>query len=196
MIKYSFKEMRMPTEKKLISARTVVAVGIGGAIVFVLMRFAALPSGIPNTNLNLAAAILTLFAAIFGPAAGFLIGFIGHTLTDLTWGGIWWSWVIADAVYGLIVGLFWKLYGIEYGKFGVKKAVMFNIIQILANVIVWIGLAPTLDILIYQEPANKVYLQGISAAIMNSLVILILGTFLATGYSRTRVKTGSLSEDA
>ncbi|GHV74132.1 UPF0397 protein [Spirochaetia bacterium] len=181
--------------KKSISVRTVVAVGIGAALVFVLMRFVALPSGIPNTNLQLAPAILTVFAAIFGPVAGLLIGFIGHTLTDLSWGGVWWSWVIADAVFGLLVGLFWKLYKIEEGGFGVKNAVIFNVVQILANAVAWVAIAPTLDILIYQEPVDKVYLQGLVAGGLNSAVILILGTILAFGYSRTKVKAGSLKAE-
>jgi energy-coupling factor transport system substrate-specific component len=181
--------------KKIISVRTVVAVGIGAALVFVLMRFVAIPSGIPNTNLQLASAILTVFAAIFGPVAGLLIGFIGHTLTDLTWGGVWWSWVIADAVFGLLIGLFWKFYKIEEGEFGVKNAVIFNVIQILANAVAWLAVAPTLDILIYQEPADKVYLQGLVAGGLNSAVILILGTILAFGYSRTKVKAGSLKAE-
>ncbi|WP_010257287.1 ECF-type riboflavin transporter substrate-binding protein [Treponema primitia] len=180
---------------KVISVRTVVAVGIGAALFFVLMRFVAIPSGVPNTNLNLASAILTVFAAIFGPLAGFLISFIGHTLTDLTWGGVWWSWVIADAVYGLLIGLFWKLYKIEEGEFGLKNAIIFNVIQILANAVAWLAIAPTLDILIYQEPADKVYLQGLVAGGLNSVVILILGTLLAFGYSRTKVKAGSLKAE-
>jgi energy-coupling factor transport system substrate-specific component len=180
---------------RIISVRTVAAVGIGAALVFVLMRFVAIPSGVPNTNLNLSSAILTVFAAIFGPLAGLLIGFIGHTLTDLTWGGVWWSWVIADAVYGLLIGLFWKFYNIEGGGFGVKNALIFNGVQILANVIAWLAIAPTLDILIYQEPADKVYLQGLVAGGMNSVVILILGTILAIGYSRTKTKAGSLKAE-
>ncbi|GHV31108.1 ECF-type riboflavin transporter substrate-binding protein [Spirochaetia bacterium] len=181
--------------KKIISVRTVVAVGIGAALVFVLMRFVAIPSGIPNTNLQLAPAILTVFAAIFGPLAGFLIGLIGHTLTDLTWGAPWWSWIIADAVFGLLVGLFAKLYNIEGGRFGVKNAIVLNVIQIFANVVAWVAIAPSLDILIYQEPADKVYLQGLAAAGLNSAVILILGTILAFGYSRTKVKAGSLKAE-
>src|SRR5215469_9959229 len=120
--------------KRMISVKTVVAIGIGSALLFVLMRFVALPSGVPNTNLNLGIAILTIFAAIFGPIAGLLIGFIGHTLVDLTWGGVWWSWVIADALYGLAIGLFWKFYRIEEGEFGIKQAVVFNIVQIAANI--------------------------------------------------------------
>ncbi|MDR1029412.1 MAG: ECF-type riboflavin transporter substrate-binding protein [Treponema sp.] len=179
-------------EKKRISVRTVVAIGIGAALMFVLMRFVAIPSGVPNTNLNVASAILTVFAAIFGPVAGFLIGFIGHTLTDLTWGGVWWSWVIADGVYGLLIGLFVKFYKIEEGEFGITKCIIFNIVQILSNVITWFAIAPTLDVLIYQEPADKVYLQGLVAAGLNSGVVLILGSIIALGYTRTKVKAGSL----
>ena len=70
--------------KKFISVRTVVGIGIGAALFFVLFRFVAIPSGIPNVTINLGIAVLTVFAAIFGPIAGLLIGFIGHFLADLT----------------------------------------------------------------------------------------------------------------
>jgi len=183
-------------EKKMISVKTVVAIGIGSALMFVLMRFVAIPTGVPNTNLNLGIALLSVFAAIFGPVAGFLIGFIGHTLTDLTGGwGIWWSWVIADAIYGLIVGVFWKFYKIEENDFGIQQAVIFNGIQIFANLLAWAVIAPTLDILIYKEPVDKVYLQGLVAGSFNIAVVLILGTLLALGYSKTGNKERSLQEE-
>jgi energy-coupling factor transport system substrate-specific component len=181
--------------KKIISVKTVVAIGIGAALVFVLMRFVAVPSGVPNTNLNLGIAVLAVFAAIFGPIAGLLIGFIGHALTDLTWGGIWWSWVISSALFGLGIGFFWKLFKIEEGGFGVKQCVIFNIVQIIINAVVWVGIAPTLDILIYQEPADKVYLQGLVAGSLNAAVVLILGTLLILGYTKTRTKAGSLKAE-
>jgi energy-coupling factor transport system substrate-specific component len=180
---------------RVISVRTVVAIGIGSALFFVLMRFVAIPSGVPNTNLNLGIAVLTVFAAIFGPVAGLLIGFIGHTLVDLTWGGVWWSWVIADGVYGFLAGIFWKLYRIEEGEFTVRNAVIFNLAQILSNAAAWVVVAPVLDVLIHREPANKVFLQGLVAGGLNSAVVLILGTLLALGYSRTRVKAGSLKAE-
>jgi len=182
-------------DKKFISVKTVVAIGIGAALMFVLMRFAAIPSGVPNTNLNLGIAILTVFAAIFGPIAGLLIGFIGHTLVDLTFGGVWWSWVIADALYGLAVGLFWKFYRIEEGGFGIKQAVIFNGVQILSNFLAWALIAPTLDIIIFQEPSDKVFLQGLVAASLNAAVVLILGTLLVIGYTKTRTKAGSLKAE-
>ena len=183
-------------DKKLISVKTVVAIGIGAALMFVLMRFVAIPSGVPNTNLNLGIAILSIFAAIFGPIAGLLIGFIGHFLTDLTFGwGVWWTWVIADALYGLAVGFFYKLYKIEEGGFGIKQAVVFNFVQICANIAAWVAIAPTLDIIVYQEPSDKVYLQGLVAGSLNIAVVLILGTLLIFGYTRTRTKAGSLKAE-
>jgi energy-coupling factor transport system substrate-specific component len=182
--------------KKIISIKTVVAIGIGAALMFVLMRFAQIPTGVPNTTLNLGIGILSIFAAIFGPVAGLLIGFIGHFLVDLTAGwGVWWTWVIADALYGLMIGLCWKVYKIEEGEFGVKQAVLFNGIQIGANLIAWVAIAPTLDFLIYKEPADKVYLQGLVASAANIVVVLILGTLLGIGYSKTRTKAGSLKAE-
>jgi len=179
-----------------IPVKTVVAIGIGAALMFVLMRFVAIPTGIPNVNVNLGIAILALFAAVFGPVAGFLIGFIGHTLVDLTWGwGVWWTWVVCSALFGLSIGLFRKLYPIEEGKFGLRQIVGFNIVQAVTNIVVWIGIAPTLDVLINQRPANLVYTQGVTVAAVNIASVLILGTLLAVGYTKTRTRAGSLKAE-
>lgn len=87
------------------SIKTVVAVGIGAALFFVLGRFVAIPSPVPNTNISLQYAVLALLAAMYGPVAGGLIGFIGHALIDLSWGGSpWWSWVITSAFVGVVIG--------------------------------------------------------------------------------------------
>lgn len=64
------------------SIKTVVAIGIGAALFFVLGRFVAIPSPVPNTNISLQYAVLALLAVMYGPVAGGLIGFIGHTLID------------------------------------------------------------------------------------------------------------------
>ena len=181
--------------KKTGSVKTVVAIGIGAALMFVLMRFAAIPTGVPNTNINLGIAILAVFAAIFGPVAGFLIGFIGHTLTDLTWGGVWWSWVISSAIFGLIIGACRKFFKIEEGGFGVKEAFAFNGVQIVTNILVWGFIARTLDLLIYKEPFGKVTLQGFVASGFNILVVLVLGTLLIFGYAKTRARAGSLKAE-
>ena len=144
--------------------KTFVAVGIGAALFFVLGRFVAIPSPVPNTNISLQYAVLALLAAMYGPVAGGLIGFIGHALIDLSWGGIpWWSWVITSAFVGVVVGLFTKKLHVEEGDFNKKKVGVFALANVIANLIGWIVVAPVLDILIYAEPAKKVFAQGVFA---------------------------------
>ena len=47
------------------SVKKVVATGIGAALFFVLARFVAIPSGIPNTNIALQYGIQTVFAVLY-----------------------------------------------------------------------------------------------------------------------------------
>lgn len=178
------------------SIKTVVAIGIGAALFFVLGRFVAIPSGIPNTNFTLQYAILGLLAAMYGPAAGALIGLIGHTLIDLSWGGSpWWSWVIASTVVGLVVGLFAKKMGITEGNSGKKTIVTFIVANIVANAIAWLAVAPCLDVLIYAEPVNKVFAQGAMAAVVNIVASVVVGTLLVVSYTKTIAKKGSLDAE-
>ena len=143
------------------SIKTVVAIGIGAALFFVLGRFVAIPSPVPNTNISLQYAVLGLLAAMYGPVAGGLIGFIGHTLIDLSWGGSpWWSWVITSAFVGVVIGLFAKKLQVQEGDFGKGKVAVFTVANVIAHVVGWVVVAPVLDIVIYAEPANKVFAQG------------------------------------
>jgi energy-coupling factor transport system substrate-specific component len=175
---------------KLMSWNTVLAIVIGAALYFVLFCFASIPTGVHGTFINFGIAILAAFSAIFGPIAGFLIGFIGHALTDMykVYSGaephIWWSWVISSGVFGCAIGCFWKSYKVEEGGFGLKQCLSFNAIQIVAKVLVWVFLARTLDMIMYNEAFGKVTLQGFTAAGFNSAVVLVLGSLLALMYSK------------
>ncbi|MEG2672292.1 MAG: ECF-type riboflavin transporter substrate-binding protein [Ruthenibacterium sp.] len=178
------------------SIKTVVAIGIGAAMFFVLGRFVVLPSGIPNTNLSLQYAVLGLFAVMYGPVAGALIGFLGHTLIDLSWGGSpWWSWIIASAVAGLIMGMIAEKVKLSEGNFGKKEIITYVVTTAVSQIVSFVVLAPVLDILIYAEPANKVFVQGAVAAGLNFLVAAILGGLLLFAYSKTIAKKGSLNKE-
>ena len=72
--------------KGKLSIKSIVAIGIGAALFFVLGRFVAIPSPVPNTTINIQYAILGVFGVIFGPVVGLLVGFVGHTLIELSWG--------------------------------------------------------------------------------------------------------------
>ncbi|MFE4712276.1 ECF-type riboflavin transporter substrate-binding protein [Paenibacillus sp. NPDC056722] len=189
--------MKKMAKGKILSIKTIVAIGIGSALFVILGRFGSIPTGIPNTSIETNYAILALFALLYGPTAGLLIGLIGHTLKDaISYGSPWFSWVIASGVVGLIIGLIVRKISIHDGEFGRKEIIRFNIAQIIANVVAWLLVAPVLDILIYAEPANKVFTQGITAALFNIVSVAVIGTLLAIAYSNTRTKKGSLTKQA
>ncbi|MDR3190219.1 MAG: ECF-type riboflavin transporter substrate-binding protein [Lactobacillaceae bacterium] len=179
-----------------LSTRSVVATGIGAAVFFILFKFVAIPTGIPNTQINVAEPWLTLITAIFGPIVGGLVAFIGHTLNDaVSYGSVWWSWVIADTAFGIIFGLGTYKLKLTNGDLTTIKLVLFNVWQLIANILAWSIIAPLGDILIYKEPANKVFLQGFVATGTNFVSILILGTLLLLAYNKTIVKRGSLKQE-
>ena len=176
--------------------KTFVAVGIGAALFFVLGRFVAIPSPVPNTNISLQCAVLGLMAAMYGPVAGGLIGFIGHALIDLSWGGIpWWSWVIASAFTGVVVGLFAKKLNVQEGDFNKAKFAMFAVANLIAHAAAWIVVAPVLDILIYAGPVKKVFAQGAFAAVSNIITAVVVGGLLILAYTKTIAKKGSLDKE-
>ena len=183
-------------DKKIFSIKTIVAIGIGAAVFIILGRFASIPTGIPNTEVQTAYAFLALMSIVYGPIAGACIGFIGHTLKDvICYGSPWFSWIIASAFVGALIGLAWNKVKVDEGEFGKKEIIIFNIYQVIANVVAWGIVAPALDVIIYAEPVNKVFVQGIVAGMANIVTVGIIGTALIAAYTKTRTKKGSLKQE-
>ena len=181
---------------KKFSVQTIVAIGIGAALFFVLGRFVAIPSPVPNVNISVQYGLLGFLAVVYGPIAGALVGLIGHALIDFSFGwGVWWSWVIASGVFGLLMGLAAMLLKLEEGEIGRKGLIKFNIIQLVAHIICWGGVAPVLDILIYSEPLDKLFAQGLMSAVANAVTTAIVGSLLCVAYAATRTRAGSLSKE-
>ena len=181
---------------KKFGIKEVVAIGIGTAL-FVALTQVQVPLGfIPNTALQPRAALLAFFAAVFGPIVGGVVGLLGHALGDaLFYGSIWWSWVIPEGVLGVIVGLFAAKMAIKDGGFDKKAIILFNVLQVIGNAVAWIVVAPVLDILVYAEPVNKVFVQAFFAFLGNVIITAILGTLIAVGYSKIGAKSSSLSKE-
>lgn len=181
---------------KKFSVKTIVAIGIGAALFFVLGRFVAIPSPVPNVTISVQYGLLGFLAVVFGPVAGALVGLIGHALIDFSYGwGVWWSWVIASGVFGLLVGLGAKVLKLEEGEIGKKGLIQFNIIQLVSHIICWGVVAPVLDILIYSEPLDKLFAQGLMAGISNAITTAIIGSLLCVAYAATQTKAGSLNKE-
>ena len=130
---------------KKFSIKTIVAIGIGAALFFVLGKFVAIPSPVPNTSINVQYGLLAFLSVVYGPIAGALVGFIGHMLIDFAAGwGIWWSWVIASGVFGLAMGLAAKVLKMDEGELGKKGLIKFNIAQVVCHLVCWMVIAPVL----------------------------------------------------
>lgn len=179
-----------------VNTKTIVATGLGAALFTLLFMFVKVPTGIPDVSLQTAYGVGAFFAALFGPIAGGLIAFIGHLLSDaVQYGSPWMSWVVASGVACFITGLCHVKLNVEEGIFTVKDAILFNVFQIIGNAVAWILVAPVLDIVIYAEPAEYVFTQGVAAAIPNIVTVAIFGTLLLFIYSKTRAKKGSLTQE-
>lgn len=98
-------------------------------------------------------------------------------------------------MFGLLLGLSKRFLDLEGGDLSTKKLVQFNVWQIIANVIAWLIVAPIGDILIYKQPASKVFLQGAAATIVNILSVAIIGSILLVAYVKSRPKKSSLRSE-
>jgi len=175
--------------------KEVVATGIGAAL-FVVIGMVSIPTPVPNTSIQLQYAVQALFGVVFGPIVGFLTGFIGHALKDsIQSGNPWWTWILASGLFGLVVGLLKNYLRVAQGVFESRDIITFNVAQFVANALVWVVIAPLGDILIYNEPSNKVFAQGVVATLANGLTVAVAGTILLIAYARTQTKSGSLKKD-
>lgn len=181
--------------KKGFSVQTIVAIGIGSALFVILGRFVTIPSGIPNTNIETTYPFLSLMGALYGPLPAALIGLIGHTLKDLTYGFPWWTWIVCSGLIGAVYGWATRKVDLKSGEFTKKAIIYFNVVQVIGHAIVWGLIAPTLDVLVYSEAASKVYVQGLSSTLLNSIAVGVIGTLLMKAYASTQTKKGSLKKD-
>ena len=181
---------------KKLSVKTIVAIGIGAALFFVLGRFVSIPSPVPNVTICVQYGLLAFMSVVFGPVAGALIGLIGHTLIDFSYGwGIWWSWVIASGVFGLLVGTAAKALKMNQAEMGKKGLIKFNITQVVVHAICWIVVANVLDVLMYSEPLDKIIVQSLVSTASNAVTTAIVGSLLCVAYAATKTKAGSLTKE-
>ncbi|MFD2177497.1 ECF-type riboflavin transporter substrate-binding protein [Veronia pacifica] len=180
-----------------LSAKTVVVIaigaalyGIGGLPMFCVPVFA-------NTTLKPAMAVLALFSVLFGPGVGFLVGFIGHWVTDLFAGwGVWLTWVLGSGIFGLIMGYFPLLtrYRLEkQGEFGRWDFFVFVVLVMLGNLIGY-GTSAFLDTILYAEPFAKVLTSLVILAIGNALLVAIVGRLILDSVAKRNKQSRNLTE--
>lgn len=172
----------MNLSKTLLAILTgIVLYGIGGLPMFGVPVFT-------NTTLKPAMAILAVYSVLFGPIAGFLIGIIGHWITDLFAGwGVWLTWVVGSGVVGLVIGLFPYLtrHRLKNGEFNRQDFILFVILALIGNVLGY-GCSAYLDTILYSEPFDKVLTQLLIVSGGNTILIALIGFFIIKSIAKRK----------
>jgi len=180
--------------KKHLYLMIVTALGI--AMFFVIGKFLAIPTPIPNFSLFLQYAVLVVFSFYYGPIVGFSIGFLGHFLIDLFSGyGIWIFWIIGSGLFGLFTGLTSLIINKRPNPYRFFKILIFVLFAILGGAICWVLIAPIGDILFYQEPYEVVLVEGLVALGTNLASALLIGLPLVFALKRARIPFTIVKKD-
>ena len=154
------------------------AIAGGSLLFFLLGRFAVIPSPVPTVNLCVQYGLLAFWAVAFGPVAGALSGLLGHIAIDLTFGELCWSWILATAAFGALTGVLANVTRIRLRGLTREDLIRFNLIQIGVHVVCWAGIAPVLEIVLYNESMDLIFAQGLTAAIANTITTALVGSGL------------------
>ena len=152
---------------------TLYAAGIALFVVVGCM----IPIPIPNTSahIDLGYTIMAIYAYLFGPIAGLLVGGFGRFLEDMILFGSIGSpgWLIASFSMGFLLGLIFR-----YTK-QMKNQTVATTLAVLGTLIVnavfLIGFAPFISSLWNGVPYVAKLPSGISAFATNSVAIAVLG---------------------
>ena len=136
------------------------------------------------------------FSILFGPIVGFVGGFVGNLMVDVTAGwGIWWSWIVPTGLYGLMMGLMLSKIDLSTGEFGKKDTIRLIVADVISALVCWGLVAPLGDILFYGEPANKVFVQGLCIGTSAIVSTAIVTSLLCKAYAASKAKKGSLTKE-
>ncbi len=174
------------------STKMVVTVSIGAAL-YGVTSLVGIPIG-PNTQIRPSIAILTLFSVYFGPVVGFLVGFIGHILTDMLAGwGMWLHWELVSGIFGFAAGLVFLFPGFNikcglYNKFHIIFLALMGVVGFLLGY----ALSGITDIILMGEPPSKVFFQVTVIFATNSFVFLFFSIPIVISFLFANRKNSSL----
>ena len=168
---------------KHLSYRKLAVIAAGAALFYLLGTFVTIPSPIETVNICVQYGLLAFLSVVVGPMTGALSGLFGHLLIDLHTGEFCWSWILASAAFGGLMGVLGNVIGLDAAKWDRAALIRFNLCQIAVHVVCWAGIAPVLEILLYAESMDRIFEQGLTAAIANAVTTAIVGSLLLTACS-------------
>ena len=166
---------------------TLIIIGAGTALFFLLGFVLRIPSPFPGGSLPVQFGLLGFLSVLYGPLAGLGIGLFGRLFVDLACGaGVWWSWIIASGAFGALMGLAGRRFRFCRRPFGLEDAAVFILSAVIIHLICWVVLSPLLDAVLYSEPYGRMLLQGLVTWAVNTAVTAVVGGILCIIWSACR----------
>lgn len=165
------------------TVKRIGTIAAGSVLFFLLGRYVTIPSPIPTVNICVQYGLLAFLAVACGPLTGSMTGLIGHILIDLSGGQMFWSWILATAAFGGLLGVLANVTRLDPAHRDREMLVHFNLCQVATHVVCWAGIAPVLDILFYNENMDTIFAEGLTAALSNAVTTSIVGSSLLAIYA-------------
>ena len=173
---------------KLTPLKRAGVIAAGSALFFLLGAFVSIPSPIDTVNICIQYGLLAFLAVACGPLTGSLTGLLGHICIDLYAGSMCWSWIIASSAFGGLLGVLANVTRLNVHSQSREMLVRFNLCQVATHVTCWAGIAPVLEILIYNESMDRIFEQGLTAGIANAVTTAVVGSALLAAYCAITAK--------
>ena len=173
---------------KHLTPRKLGIIAGGSVLFFLLGAFVVLPSPIETVNICIQYGWLAFLSVAYGPWVGTLTGLLGHIAIDLYFGELCWSWIIASAAFGGLLGVLANVTHLDPASRDKEMLVRFNLCQVAVHVVCWTGIAPVLEILLYAESMDRIFEQGLTAALSNAVTTAIVSSILLTVYAARRTQ--------
>ena len=165
------------------TVKRIGTIAAGSVLFFLLGRYVTIPSPIPTVNICVQYGLLAFLAVVCGPLTGSITGLIGHILIDLSGGQMFWSWILATAAFGGLLGVLANVTRLDPAHRDREMLVHFNLCQVATHVVCWAGIAPVLDILFYNENMDTIFAEGLTAALSNAGTTAIVGSSMLAIYA-------------
>ena len=165
------------------TVKRIGTIAAGSVLFFLLGRYVTIPSPIPTVNICVQYGLLAFLAVACGPLTGSITGLIGHILIDLSGGQMFWSWILATAAFGGLLGVLANVTRLDPAHRDREMLVHFNLCQVATHVVCWAGIAPVLDILFYNENMDTIFAEGLTAALSNAVTTAIVGSSMLAIYA-------------
>ena len=171
---------------------TLIVIGVGTALFFLLGRFLTVPSPVPGSSLPFHYGLLSFLSVVYGPAVGFCVGVLGRLFVELAWGpGLWWSSIVVSGVFGLTMGLAGRRFRFCRHPFGLADAAAFILCAVVCHFICWVVLSPILESILYGQPYGEMLLQGLVLCALNAFVTAVVGSllcFICSAFRRRKAR--------